>query len=824
MTTEPQVEDPRQWLASLNFPECGECDIARERRFRQNVKPRGPFDSPIVVVGEAPGQKEEDLEAAFVGPAGELLDGMFAEVGIHTRESMYVTNTVKCRPLKNRTPTSEECRVCREKVLKQEIAAFPRKLIIAFGNIGYYGVVPKGSPAGIMKRSGIFEKNEEFDCFVLPCVHTAAVLRNPSHYVLLADVAAKVQQFITDGYQLPPQRSVVYKRVQDLDSFGQLLQELQESDRFVVDIETTGFNWWGDHILCMTFSTSPFSAWYLPMEEDGNWLWHRDDWTFVQEGLRTVFEDASIGKIGHNLKFDLKFLIHHFGWDVRGKLDDPMLIHHLLDENTAHGLKPLSARFTDLGNYARELEEAFNEVKRSKIPVEEKHYGKIPSEILKEYALTDADATFRLYDRFRKELQACGPKLFNFYNKVVTSVMQTLMRMELAGVRVDTERMTALQAEFNTRILKLQEEINSYAEEDINVRSTKQLRELLYGYLNLPVLNDPRLRTPKGGPSTDEATLKALREKTGHPVLDLILQFRHTSKLNSTYVTGLLRELAPDGRLHTSYMQHGTTTGRLSSSRPNLQNIPRESVIKGLFVPTKGWYLISADYGQHEVRVWANYSQDPKLIEALTTGDVHDNIGSILLGKPAGDITTEERVFVKACEFGLMYGKGTRSLASDLKIPQEKAEGFYNLFFSMFPKATSWLHEQEAVVKRTGQVVNTFGRVRRLPEVYSTDDTVAAMAVRQARNSPIQSLASDITNFALFNIDKALGASGLRARLLMQVHDEIVAEAPREEVKDTCSIMREQMLKQPRSVTVPLKVDLGVVDHWGGEYLDLEQF
>jgi len=830
MTTEMQAEvqrDPEGWLWGSYFPQCTDCtvsgDIRPTNESREMVYPRGDFNSPIVIVGEAPGRDEEREGEAFVGRAGKKLEDTFNAVGIYTRKAAFVTNTVKCRPTNNRTPTSEECRICREKYLQYEITAYPRKLIVALGNIGYYGVVPKGTPSGIMSRSGIFEESEEFGCYILPCIHPAAVLRNPSNEVLLRDVAEKVKQFIDDGYTVPPQRSVIYREVHDLESFGELIQDLRESEQFVIDIETTGFNFWADRILCMVFSTGLFSAWYLPMEEDGNWVWPRSDWALIQEGLRQVFEDPSIGKIGHNLKFDLKFLIHYFGWDIRGTLSDSMLMHHLLDENTAHGLKPLAARFTDLGNYSKDLESAFNEVKRSRIPIEEKHYGKIPVSTLKSYALADADATFRLYELFRSGLKESS-QLYKFYSKIITKVMKTLMYMELVGVRVDTERMSELSKEFDDRLEELQEEINSYAEEDVNVRSTKQLRSLLYEQLGLPALKDPRLRTPKGGPSTDEATLKALRERTKHPVLDLLLEYRRTAKLNSTYIAGLLKVLAPDGRLHTSYLQHGTATGRLASSRPNLQNIPRESIIKGLFIPTEDWYLVRGDYSQHELRMWANYSKDPKFIEVLATDDVHSHLGSILLNKSPDQISIDERTKVKGVVFGLIYGRGARSLAAEFEMSDTEAQAFIDSFFKMFPISSRWLKDQEAFVKQQGYVKNLFGRYRRLPEIHSTDTTVSAMAARQARNSPIQSLASDVTNLALTRIDEAFRGNGLKARLLMQIHDEIVAEAPKGEVRDAVNIMREQMLAPIRHIIVPLKIDLGVVERWGGDYLDLGQF
>lgn len=826
MTSETQVqvqEDPEGWLRGLDFPQCTDCAVATEVRSiyesREMVYPRGKFDSPIVIIGEAPGKDEEREHEAFVGRAGQKLEATFNAAGIYTRRDAFVTNTVKCRPIENRTPDSKECKTCRENYLVYEITAYPRKLIVALGNIGYYGVVPKGSPSGIMRRSGIFEESEEFGCYILPCIHPAAVLRNPSNEVLLRDVAEKVKQFIADGYSIPSRRSVIYREVHNLEDFEDLVRDLRESKQFVIDLETTGFSFWEDRILCMSFSTSPFSAWCLPMEANGNWLWPKDDWALVQEGLRQLFEDPKIGKIGHNLKFDLKFLIRHFGWSINGSLNDPMLMHHLLDENTAHGLKPLAARFTDLGDYSRGLEDAFKEVKHSRILPEEKHYGKIPMDILKSYASADADATYRLYELFESELKE-NSQLYKFYRKVITKVMRTLMGMEFVGVRVDTERMEELKTEFEERLEVLQDSINSFAEENINTNSAKQLQFLLYEQLHLPVIN----KTPKGAPATNEATLLELQSETKHEILDLILEYKKAAKLNSTYVVGLLRVLAPDGRLHTSYLQHGTATGRLSSSRPNLQNIPRESMIKSLFVPTEGWYFVRGDYSQHELRMWAHYSGDPKFIKALASQDVHGYIGSILLRKSADQISEDERTKVKGVVFGLIYGRGAKSLADEFDMTVAEADAFAKSFFRMFPVSTKWLEDQEGLVKQTGEVTNQFGRVRRLPEVYSTDGGVAAAAVRQARNSPIQSLASDITNLALTRIDSAFRENGLRARLLMQIHDEIVAEAPKDEVRAAFDIMHEQMLAPVLGLTVPLKIDLGVVDRWGGDYLDLDQF
>ena len=773
-------ESIEEWFNRISFPKCKECTVSKDRPYRYQVYPKGPIDAPIVLVGEAPGKQEEEEEEAFVGPAGQKLEEALVNAGVDSSK-FYITNTVKCRPLENRAPVAEECKKCRDLFLKHEINAYPRKLVIGVGNIGYYGVVPKRTPSGIMSRTGIFEENEEFNCLVLPCVHPAAVLRTPSNQPLLDDVAVKIAQFIGNNYNLQEKTPVNYKEVRTIVDFNKCIKEIKEKKKVVVDLETNSLDYYTGKILCISLSTAPFTGWYIPVIENDDSAWSRYDWTTVQEGLREVFEDPTIDKIGHNLKFDLEFLIHNFKWEVKGQLDDTMLMHHMLDENTAHGLKDLSTRLTDLGSYAAELEEALNLIKRSRIPIEEKHFGKIPLDILIKYTCTDVDATFRLYELFKQQL--IEQELYDTYRFVVMDVMPVLMKMEMTGVRIDKTKIDELKIELKQQIDELHIKISSYlpgkdkkkleleqkiknAEEaqdfymssalttpkklwelkkkiedlndeisdldepEINIKSVAQLRELLYTELKLPVLK----KTDKGAASTDEETLTLLQEKTNHPILTDLLEYRRISKLYSTYVTGLDELISPDGKLHTSYSQHTTTTGRLASSKPNLQQVPRESTVRQLFTATEGWYLVTADFKQAELRVFAQESQDLKFIEALTSGDVHSNIGSILLNKPADKITKEERTKVKGCVFGLIYGRSANSLAAEFKMSPQEAQMFINKFFEMMPSAAQWLLDKEKEAKTNGWVRSLFGRIRRLPTVYSSDQAMQAMAARQARN------------------------------------------------------------------------------------------
>jgi len=811
---------------SIEFPttvfwECTACTISGDDTDRGNVKPRGNISAPVVIVGEAPGEEEVKMQQAFVGKSGKLLHRSFKRYGFDTNDDAYVTNTIKCRPLGNRSPKAVECRECRTRFLVKEIKLYPRKLIIALGNYGYYGVVPKGTPSGITNRHGNFEWNDEFECYVLPCIHPAAVLRNPSFEKLMREALIKCARFIRNGYKLDVEKPVDYKDIFSISAFHEFVAEVKRRKRIVFDIETTGFSWMTDKILCFSFSTEAYSAWYLPIHWDEQFVWNKNEWDIIQAGLRELFEDPSIAKMAFNAKFDCKFLIHNFGWDIRGRIDDPMLMHHLVEENAPHGLKALASRYTTMQDYSRPLEDAFNAVKKSRIPKEDKHYGKIPSSILKPYAQMDSDATWRVYDRFLPMIKDCkeSPGLYRFYRKCVMPVMDVLMGMEMTGIRVDRARIEELRVEFEQSLTDGQQRFNELAGRDVNIKSSKQLSEYLFGDAGYKPI-----KPGKNYPSTDEGVLKELQKAHVDEKFGILLEFRRTGKLLSTYVDGLAKQIALDGRIHTTYLLHGTATGRLSSAKPNLQNIPRDSVIKSLFVPASGYLLLDADFSQHEVRMWANYSQDQSLIKALTTGDVHSNIGSQLLQKPVDQITKEERVFVKGVVFGLMYGRGSSSLAAGLgetlgrMVSEHEAQRFIRLFFNLFPVASEWLITQEKFAMENGYIRNLFGRVRRLPEVYATNEPgLMAEARRNARNSPIQSLASDVTNLALMRVDKAFKREGLRARLLLQVHDQIVAEAPADEIDAALEIMKEQMLVPPAGITVPLAIEIQILDRWGGE-------
>jgi len=1684
-----------------NFPTCTDCSVHVDSIRRKQVFPRGPMHASVIIVGEAPGATEESMGLTFVGAAGQKLETTLRNLGVDTSE-IYVTNTLKCRPLNNRDPSTDECKKCREKYLVNELSAFPRQLIITLGNYGYYGVFPKGTPTGVTSRCGVLEKCDEFNCFVLPCLHPAAVLRNPSQEPIFQVALEKAVNFINDGFVNKRASPVTYKEIHDFESlyefrdevvkakvlgadieclsedtllldeatgrvksireiverrlpwrvssyntdgcmeledvtnwiekgklecfrivaeygweveassnhfmlthtgwkkvsdlstddylarprtlpfhtvsdvlcdedivflgywvaegcvadsptlsicdleletdlldhvskfgyelhkfgidkgssevsikrvvverrighenrFRELLLKTQLNDirsinRFIpedifclpkeklalflsrlfagdgsVDLKgrrveystssrilalqlchlllrfgiiprvagvmydtsdkpgyhifiegkdtltkfaheigifgrkgtllvdvierssenasvrnsiprvvcksildellvehtvteifgefvysnyaerikfkaleqlakfdqrfetflkgdiywakitsiesvgekrvydlsvpknhnfvagmyivhnTTGFNHREDKILCMTLSTAPYTAWYLPMIEDDIWVWPRDDWTCIQEILRSLFEDVTIAKVGFNIKFDMEFFVFNFDWNIRGQLDDPMLMHYLLNENDRHDLKTLAARHTDLGNYSVELDQEFKTISRSKIPPKEKHYGKIATNVRKLYAMRDVDATMRLFDLFRSELKTL-PKLFMFYRQYIIPTLTTLMEMEMIGIHVDKEQMSKLDIVMEGQLDELQQKINSvvdaerikifqhqladlqrrvktaltgeqaeeiqkeldillangYGPTELNVKSHQQLTKFLFEELKLTVVNT----TDTGAASSNEESLLAIAKE--HEIVPLIIAFRKLYKLHGTYIVGLLENIADDGRLHTSYLQHGTVcvtgetlvntnkgivpikslctqnvgefspvedlfvygtngtqpveytlysgerdtisittkfgfhlrgtsehpvliapkivlnnarklnhdhhtkwvklnelrkgnyiglpigmncfmrsvelpvyvypvehfrlktisvptvltsevarflgylwvcgellseyhaqmivlrtrepnvrsdmlnigrtvynvearwddrsgyirinshpfysylrflygldphedkpetrvlkhlarvardkqnedvfkrlptfithatreaqieflrgafirakvgtyercirqefhaipeivvpfwnyddaeivklmllnlgyvsclvhksgmygckfnskslrgrpyviylkilgvdatnfakeigfisgelvaqtkdwnftlsrvcsskdayflkrtpkhlwlqvleivpsgkaavydltvadgssfvtngimshnTGRLSSSRPALQNIPRDSTIKSLFIPTKDWYLISNDYAQHELRVLANYSKDEKFIEALSTSDVHSTIGSILLNKPMDQISKEERVTVKTVIFGLAYGRGPKSVAEDLGISYAEAEKFQKLFFEMYPETTKWLYGIEDYARKYKQVTNLFGRIRRLSDIDSIDSGKQAEALRQARNSVVQSASSDITNLALSRIHKEFKRLGMKSRLLLQVHDEILAEAPKEELFDALDIIKTQMLAPVPKMTVPLAADQKVQLRWGEKSLDLDE-
>jgi len=455
--------------------------------------------------------------------------------------------------------------------------------------------------------------------------------------------------------------------------------------------------------------------------------------------------------------------------------------------------------------------------KSQKITDANRDYRTVPWDILVPYSARDADCTWRLYEALDAELRK-QPGLLSLFHSLIMPIQQVLADMEFRGVNVDRSLSSQMSEGLNRDISALNIEVAKYAGNEINVGSSKQLGELLYKKMGLPILKT----TDTGAPSCDAETLESLRPQ--HPIVGLVLDVRSLTKLKSTFIDGLEKLLGADGNLHTNFNVAGTSTGRLSSSGPNLQNIPKPKVerenypvIRRLFIPRAGWDWLKSDYSQAEFRYWGFQSGDERIADETLRGvDIHRQSAAYTLGISEDDVTYKQREDAKLIIFGLMYGRGAKSVAEQLGISEQEARVVVEWFSKAYPRAWSWLSETQQACMKTGVSVSPLGRIRHLPGVFSHDESEVAQAMRLCVNSPIQSAASDTTLAATIRMDRRIRRDKLPAQLLLLVHDEINLEfdpAARDEV---VAMVSEEMLHPIPSIMFPSQIEITTSDSWGG--------
>lgn len=520
--------------------------------------------------------------------------------------------------------------------------------------------------------------------------------------------------------------------------------------------------------------------------------------SIVLETLKPIFFDEQIIKVGHNVKFDARSLSKYYGEVPPGPYRDTMLLQHVINENlTSYSLENLIQH-----NYEKHNAYA-SEGKVGKI------IDLVPFDVAARYVHLDARWTWMLY-----------VKLWNFIKnqddllKVVeqdSEVLRVLMHMENEGIPVDSGQLKRLGKELDAKMRDILLQLSAYAPIGFNPDSTKHKQQFLFNKKREGGLGLKPFKETKGGaPSVDEESLRRLESK--HPAIPLLLEWSETQKLKSTYVDGLLPKLT-NGRLHPSFNLHRTATGRLSASNPNLQNIPRESSIRGLFVAPEGHTLMVADYDQIELRVMAMFSKDQELIHIFNNDiDIHAGAAALLFGKDVNEVTSEERQIGKGVNFLTAYGGGYMKLARTTGIPEERAKYMINRYYEQFSGLTQWKRHVISQARAKGYVRTLSGRRRRLPDIRSTNDEKRSRAERQAINAVVQGSAADICKIAMIDIEKALEGTG--TKMLVQVHDEIVTAVP-EDAWET--IMPKFVKAMGDGVTlkgVPLKVSCNVAHNW----------
>ncbi len=659
----------------------------------------------------------------------------------------------------------------------------------------------------------------------------------------------------------PRERAVSYQLLQSPAQVHDLIERIRNRGRFAVDTETTSLDPMRADLVGIAIALQPGEAYYLPfghkppsptrreggttepetgteesprsrerglggeglegvgvdeefrMPHSAFRVWEEEEEEGPQnlpdllstemEPLVGLLEDPQVPKLGQNLKYDL-LVLRRAGVELRGIAFDSMIASYLLDPGRReHGLDSLALQYLDHRTIT--YEEVVGKGK-SQIP-----FAEVPLERARDYACEDADLVLHLEEIFAPDLERLG--LEELFRTIEIPLLPVLAEMEWEGIRIDERFFEELQERLTAELRALEREIYEEAGGPFNINSNPQLREILFERLELPVI-----KRVKSGASTDVEVLETLAAQ-GHRLPTLLMQYRQLEKLRSTYVEALPRMVNPEtGRLHTSFNQTIAATGRLSSSDPNLQNIPIRTElgaeIRRGFIPAEGQIFVSADYSQIELRILAHYSEDPAFVEAFRAGaDIHRQTAALIFGVPPEAVTREMRDRAKTVNFAVIYGIGAYSLAARLGVSVAEARQFIDAYFERFPGVRRYLDEQIEKARELGYVETLTGRRRYIPELQSKNYNVRAFGERAATNAPIQGSSADLVKIAMIEIHRELRESGAAARMLLQVHDDLLFETSRGEVDDLLVLVRRRM-EGAAQLKVPLVVETGVGENW----------
>ena len=595
-----------------------------------------------------------------------------------------------------------------------------------------------------------------------------------------------------------------YEKVMTQESLDRWLAKLRAAPVISFDTETDSLDYLRAQIVGLSFAVEAGEAAYVPLGHDYPGAPDQLDRTAVLAAMKGILEDESKPKLGHHLKFDCHIL-ENYGIAIAGQRYDSMLESYVLNSVvTRHDMDSTVQKYLGLKTIT------FEEVcgKGTK----QITFNQVDVDRATEYAAEDADVTLQLHQALWPQLQAL-PRLQELYESIEQPLVQVLYHMERAGVLVDRELLRKQSGELAVRMLELQALAHAEAGGAFNVDSPKQLQEILFVKLGIPVIR----KTPTGQPSTAEDVLEELAES--HVLPKLILEYRGIAKLKSTYTDKLPEQIdAHTGRIHTSYHQAVAATGRLSSTDPNLQNIPIRTPegrrIRQAFVAAPGHSLVAADYSQIELRIMAHLSGDASLLTAFAEDrDVHQATAAEVFGVPLQNVSADQRRSAKAINFGLIYGMSAFGLAKQLGIGRGEAQKYVDLYFERYPGVRRYMDETKQKAREAGFVETLFGRRLYLPEIQSRNQALRQYAERSAINAPMQGTAADIIKRAMIQVDAWLRTSKAKARLIMQVHDELVLEVPDAAVPTLVQQIRDHMA-HAAELNVPLKVDVGIGRNW----------
>lgn len=866
-------------MSVINISNCKKCNLSKRPIHTNIVLGEGNPRSTIMLVGEAPGQTEALTGRPFVGKAGEALNELLSLSGLN-REDLYITNVCKCWPYKkketgkrakpaiqysistedmfqileknnieetkdkvidygdktNREPEKDEIRACI-KYLEEEIESVKPKVIIPLGSTALHALTGKkekitdrrGVPSlyGKTGSSSLYNKER---IYIVPTLHPSFIQRNGGVWRSteggrsLTVIALQVledlkyaKNLAEDQISFKPHR---YLCVDSREKVNKVINIIKKKRRFAFDIETTGLELW-DKILGVGVAVDIGIAAYFPfltssvLEKNLTNFWEDKDITReeVISKLKEVFEDSTIYKSAHNAKFDMRGLLSNFGINTKGLFWDSMCGSYMKNENAKQELDILKNQYIDLLGYS------------DKWKIETKNGTKpylASLTTIYNYCCGDCDATYRLTKDqigIAKEQKFISKFMSSFY----VPLMEFTSDFEYWGVKYDKEKARMLSKTFLKKEEELRKQIIEYANcGEFNPGSDQDLIKV-FAILGL---THPKRSEKTGQPCMDADVMKDLSDH--HIVPKLILERRHYEKMRSTYMEKYVERADKDSesRVHIPFNPIGAKTGRPSSR--GLMNIPKDSTVKNLFIPEEGYIFVQGDLSQAEVRCFAHYANEDVLRDAFAIEgvDIHSMAAAeiakipydeFVIKREDGDEKLDKlRSAAKSVIFGILYGRGAASIAKQNNWNKEQAVEFINNFFKKFPKCKEFIDATHELVHKTGEVVNIFGRVRRLPAIFSKDQEAVAYAERQSVNSIIQSTASDITIYALIKIHEHFKKQSIPAKIVLTVYDSIIAETREDYIDYVSNYMQEAMEFIPHpEFTVKLKADIEFFSKWG---------
>jgi DNA polymerase-1 len=607
-----------------------------------------------------------------------------------------------------------------------------------------------------------------------------------------------------DDEAKPEQVAVTYELITTLPELERWVEVLQAADLFAFDTETTSLDYMAADLVGVSFSVTAGEAAYVPMAHAYIGAPEQLSVDTVMGRLRALLEDPDKKKVGQNLKYDMSVLARH-GITLRGVAFDTMLESYVLNSVASrHNMDDLALKY--LGKQTTHFEDVAGK------GAKQITFDQVPLDVAGQYAAEDADITLQLHQTLWPKLTV-SPSLQHVFESIELPLVTVLSRIERNGVLLDRELLQTQSAQIGERLSELQQEAFELAGETFNLGSPRQLQVILFEKLALPV----KKKTPKGQPSTAEDVLQELA--LDYPLPKVITEYRGLSKLKSTYTDQLPKQIsAATGRVHTSYHQAVAATGRLSSSDPNLQNIPIRTEegrrVRKAFIAPPGYKLVAADYSQIELRIMAHLSSDAGLLSAFSQGlDIHKATAAEVFGCELDDVTVDQRRSAKAINFGLIYGMSAFGLGRQLNIGRGDAQSYIDMYFERYPGVREYMDKTRALAAEQGFVETLFGRRLYLPEINTSNFQRRQAAERTAINAPMQGSAADIIKLAMIAVDHWLQDAQPDALMIMQVHDELVLEVRDDQVEEVTRILNDKMMGAAQ-LKVPLLVETGVGQDW----------